>query len=63
MIAVMAGKVALGMIEAKPVIDVTGKVMGTLVGILFIRIMNVNISWHYIYIVVTNKETTHILLL
>ncbi len=37
MIAVMAGKVVLGMIEAKPVIDVTGKVMGTLAGILFIR--------------------------
>lgn len=37
MIAVMAGRVALGMIEAKPVIDVTGKVMGTLAGILFIR--------------------------
>ena len=37
MIAVMAGKAALGMIEAKPVIDVTGKVMDTLAGILFTR--------------------------
>ena len=37
MIAVMAGKAALGMIEAKPVIDVIGKVMGILAGILFIR--------------------------
>lgn len=37
MIAVMAGKAALGMIKAKPVIDVTGKVMGTQADILFIR--------------------------
>ena len=37
MIAVMAGKVAPGMIDAKLAIDVTGKVMGTPVGILFIR--------------------------
>ena len=37
MIVVMAGKVALGLIKAKPVIDVIGKVMGILAGILFIR--------------------------
>jgi hypothetical protein len=37
MIAVMAGKVALGMTDVKPVIDAIGKVMGILAGILFIR--------------------------
>jgi hypothetical protein len=37
MIAVMAGKGALGMIGVKLVIDVIGKVMGTLADILFIR--------------------------
>jgi hypothetical protein len=37
MIAAMAGKAALGMIGAKPGIDVIGKVMGTLADILFIR--------------------------
>ena len=42
MIAVMAGKVALGMIEAKPVIDVTGKVMGILAGILSIKSILIN---------------------
>jgi hypothetical protein len=33
----MAGKVALGMIGEKPVIDVTGKAMDTPVGILSIK--------------------------
>jgi len=37
MTAVMAGKAALDMIGVKPVIDATGKVMGTQADILFIR--------------------------
>ena len=37
MIAAMVGKVALGMIEAKPATDAIGKVMGILAGTLFIR--------------------------
>ena len=37
MTAVMAGRVVLGMIGEKPVIDATGKVMGIPAGILSIK--------------------------